>query len=159
MNNKKTVNDRPIAVNKRASHDYFIDQRIEAGIVLEGWEVKSLRAGRASIVDGYILIKDGEAFLIGANITPLKMASTHVVCDPTRTRKLLLSRREIDKVRGMTQKSGFTAVPLKLDWSRCFVKLEMAIAHGKQAHDKRDSLKEKEWQRSRERIMKKSLRG
>ncbi len=156
---KNLATDRPIAVNKRAAHDYFIDQRFEAGISLQGWEVKALREGRASIVDGYILVKGGEIFLIGANITPLNQASSHVICDPLRTRKLLLNRREIDKISGQIQRSGFTAVPLKLYWSRCFIKLEIAIVHGKQEHDKRDTLKEKEWQRNKARIMKKNLRG
>lgn len=147
-----------IAVNKRATHDYFIDQRIEAGIELQGWEVKSLRAGKASIVDGYVIVKRGEIFLIGATITPLNQACTHVLCDPTRTRKLLLNRREIDKLIGQIEKAGTTVVPLKMYWKKCFVKIEIGVARGKQDHDKRDSIKEREWQRDKSRVMKKSLR-
>ncbi|MGN1393088.1 MAG: SsrA-binding protein SmpB [Succinivibrionaceae bacterium] len=157
--NKKTNNSNVIALNKRATHDYFIDQRIEAGIELQGWEVKALRAGKANIVDAYVIVKRGEVFLIGATITPLKEACSHVICDPTRTRKLLLNRKEIDKLFGQIEKSGSTAIPLKLYWSRCFIKLEIAVAHGKQAHDKRDSIKDREWQRDKARIMKKNLRG
>lgn len=158
MAGNKATTERVIAVNKRATHDYFIDQRIEAGIELLGWEVKSLREGKANIVDGYITIKKGEIFLFGATITPLNQACTHVVCDPMRTRKLLLHRREIDKIVGQIQKAGMTAIPLKLYWSKCFIKLEMAIAHGKKEHDKRDSIKEREWQRDKARIMKKGFR-
>lgn len=148
-----------IAVNKRASHEYFIEQRIEAGIELQGWEVKALRAGRASIVDGYILLKNHEVFLFGATITPLSQACSHVVCDPTRTRKLLLNRREIDKLIGQIDKTGVTAVPLKLYWKKCFIKAEIGVCRGKQDHDKRDTIKDREWQRDKARVMKKNLRG
>ncbi len=154
----KKVSTGTIALNKRATHEYFIEQRIEAGMELQGWEVKSLRAGRASIVDGYVLIKRGEAFLIGATITPLNQACTHVVCDPTRTRKLLLNRREIDKLVGQLDKAGYTVVPLKMYWKKCYVKLEIGLARGKQDHDKRDSIKDREWQRDKARVMKKSLK-
>ncbi len=154
----KNSNTAQIAVNKRANHDYFIEQRIEAGIELQGWEVKSLRAGKASIVDGYVIVKHGEVFLLGATITPLNQACNHVVCDPTRTRKLLLNRREIDKLIGQVDKTGYTIVPLKLYWKKCFVKLEIGVARGKQEHDKRNSIKDREWQRDKARVMKKSLR-
>jgi SsrA-binding protein len=152
------ITNSAIAVNKRASHEYFIDQRIEAGIELQGWEVKSLRSGKASIVDGYVIVKRGEIFLIGATITPLNQACSHVICDPTRTRKLLLNRREIDKLIGQIEKAGITVVPLKMYWKKCFVKIEIGVARGKQDHDKRDSIKEREWQRDKARVMKKNLR-
>lgn len=162
MADKKKKNNNTsatIAVNKRASHEYFIEQRLEAGIELQGWEVKALREGRASIVDCYILIKNNEVFLFGANITPLNQACTHVICDPTRTRKLLLNRREIDKLIGQVNKAGMTAVPLKLYWKKCFIKAEIGVCRGKQDHDKRDSIKNREWQRDKARIMKKNLKG
>lgn len=146
-----------IAVNKRATHEYFIEQRFEAGIALQGWEVKALREGKASIVDGYVIVKGGEIFLIGATITPLQMACTHVVCDPTRTRKLLLNRKEIDKIIGQVNKTGLTVVPLKLYWKKCYVKLEIAIVRGKKDHEKRDSIKDREWQRAKARVMKKNM--
>jgi SsrA-binding protein len=154
----KHSNSSQIAVNKRATHDYFIEQRIEAGIELQGWEVKSLRQGKVSIVDGYIIVKRGEVFLIGATITPLNQACNHVVCDPTRTRKLLLNRKEIDKLIGQIEKTGLTVVPLKLYWKKCYVKLEIGVVRGKKEHDKRDSIKEREWQRDKARVMKKNLR-
>ncbi len=147
-----------IALNKRASHDYFIDQRIEAGIELQGWEVKSLRAGKASIVDGYIIIKDNEVYLFGATITPLSEACSHVVCDPTRTRKLLLNRREIDKLAAQIDRAGYTSVPLKLYWKKCYIKLEIGVCRGKQDHDKRDAIKEREWQRDKARVLKKNFK-
>ena len=131
-NKKESIKSAVIAVNKRASHDYFLEQHFEAGISLQGWEVKALRAGRGSIVDGYVTIKKGEIFLIGANITPLDQACTHVICDPTRTRKLLLNRREIDKLIGSVERAGYTIVPLKLYWKKSFVKVEIALAKGKQ---------------------------
>lgn len=157
-NNKQAIKSTVIAVNKRASHDYFLEQHFEAGISLQGWEVKALRAGRASIVDGYVTIKKGEIYLIGANITPLDQACTHVICDPTRTRKLLLNRREIDKLIGSVERAGYTIVPLKLYWKKSLVKLEISLARGKQTHDKRDSIKEREWKRDQARVMKKSIR-
>ncbi len=167
-NKKESIKSAVIAVNKRASHDYFLEQHFEAGISLQGWEVKALRAGRGSIVDGYVTIKKGEIFLIGANITPLDQACTHVICDPTRTRKLLLNRREIDKLIGSVERAGYTIVPLKLYWKKSFVKVEIALAKGKQDHDKRDSIKERddkrdsikerEWKRDQARVMKKNIR-
>ena len=160
MASKKGDKSNPvIALNKKATHDYFIQERFEAGIELLGWEVKSLRQGKASIVDGYVIIKRGEIFLIGATIQPLSQACTHVICDPTRTRKLLLHRNEIDKLVGAVEKSGFTMIPLRLYWNKCRVKLEIALAKGKQAHDKRDSIKDREWQRDKSRIVKHNLRA
>ena len=116
-----------IALNKRARHEYFIEQNFEAGLALQGWEVKSLRAGKAQITEGYVLVKNGEAWLIGAHISPLKTTSTHVVADPTRTRKLLLHRRELDSLVGAVERKGHTVVPLKLYWSKGKVKLEIDL--------------------------------
>jgi SsrA-binding protein len=120
---------------------------------LQGWEVKSLRAGKAQITEGYVLVKNGEAWLIGAHVTPLKTASTHVVADPTRTRKLLLHRRELDRLVGAVERKGYTIVPLKLYWKHGKVKLEVGLAKGKQAHDKRASEKDRDWQRQKQRLM------
>ncbi len=157
-NSKETARQTVIAVNRRANHDYFLEQRFEAGVCLQGWEVKALRAGRGGISEGYVIIKKGEIFLIGANITPLDQACTHTVCDPLRTRKLLLSRREIDRLIGSVERAGYTVVPLRLYWKKALVKLEIALAKGKKEYDKRDSVKEREWRRDRARVMKKTAR-
>jgi SsrA-binding protein len=143
-----------IALNKKAGHDYFIEQRIEAGVSLEGWEVKSLRAGRVQIKESYVKILHGEAFLIGAHISPLPAASTHVSPDPTRTRKLLLKRSELDKLIGQTERAGYTLVPTAMYWKRGRAKLEIGLAKGKKLHDKRASEKDKDWQREKERLFK-----
>jgi len=151
---KDKSKDTPaIALNKRARHDYFIEENLEAGMALQGWEVKSLRAGKAQITEGYVLVKNGEAWLIGAHISPLKTTSTHVVADPTRTRKLLLHRRELDRLVGAVERKGHTVVPLKLYWKNGKVKLEIGLAKGKQAHDKRASEKDRDWQREKARLM------
>lgn len=151
---KEKIKDAPaIALNKRARHDYFIEENLEAGMALQGWEVKSLRAGKAQITEGYVLVKGGEAWLIGAHISPLKTTSTHVVADPTRTRKLLLHRRELDRLVGAVERKGHTVVPLKLYWKNGKVKLEIGLAKGKQAHDKRASEKDRDWQREKARLM------
>jgi SsrA-binding protein len=142
-----------IALNKKARHDYFIEERFEAGLALEGWEVKSLREGRIQIAESYILVKDGEAWLLGCLITPLISASTHKVADPTRTRKLLLHRRELDKLIGAVERKGYTLVPLAMYWKRGRAKLEIALARGKQRHDKRATEKARDWQREKGRIM------
>ena len=142
-----------IALNKRARHEYFIEENFEAGMVLQGWEVKSMRAGKAQITEGYVLIKDGEAWLIGAHISPLRTTSTHVVADPTRTRKLLLNRRELDKLVGAVERKGHTVVPLKLYWKSGKAKLEIGLAKGKQSHDKRATEKDRDWQRDKARLM------
>ncbi len=142
-----------IAVNRRARHDYFIEERIEAGIALEGWEVRSLRSGRAQIAEGYVVLRKGEAWLLGAHIPPLPSASTHIVTDPTRTRKLLLHRHEIDRLIGATERRGYTLVTLQLYWQRGRAKLEIGLAKGKRKHDKREAEKEKDWQRERDRLM------
>jgi SsrA-binding protein len=143
----------PIALNKRARHEYFIEENLEAGMVLQGWEVKSLRAGKAQITEGYVVVKNGEAWLIGAHITPLKTTSTHVVADPTRTRKLLLHRRELDRLIGAVERKGHTIVPLKLYWLHGKVKLEIGLAKGKQSHDKRATEKDRDWQREKARVL------
>ena len=145
--------NRTIALNKRAKFEYHLIQRFEAGLALQGWEVKAIRAGRANLTDGYAYVQDGEIYLIGAQITPLIQASTHVVANDRRTRKLLLHRHEIDKLIGGVQRDGYTIVPTAMYWSRNKVKLEVALAKGKQEHDKRDTAKERDWQREKQRVM------
>lgn len=142
-----------IAQNRRARHEYFIEDKFEAGLALMGWEVKSLRAGKGNLTDAYVLIKNNEAWLFGALITPLLQASTHVIADPTRTRKLLLNRREIDRIAGGVQQKGYTCVPLALYWSHGRVKCEIALVKGKQLHDKRETEKNRDWQREKARIL------
>jgi SsrA-binding protein len=153
---KKKVSSNNIASNKKATHDYFINQRFEAGLVLEGWEVKSIRDGRVQLKESYVTIKKGEAFLSGAHISPLLSASTHISPENTRLRKLLLNRREIDSLINAVDRKGFTIVPLSMYWSKGRVKLEVGTAKGKQQHDKRASSKSKDWQREKQRIMKHS---
>ena len=151
---KKKGGDSTIALNKKARHEYFIEDKYEAGLALQGWEVKSLRAGKANIGDSYVLVQNGEAFLFGATITPLNVASTHVVCDPTRIRKLLLQKRELERLIGLVERQGYTLIPLAMYWSRAWVKVEIGLAKGKKEHDKREDLKEREWQRDKDRMMK-----
>jgi SsrA-binding protein len=143
-----------IALNKKARHDYFIEESQEAGLVLEGWEVKSLRAGRAQIAEAYVVVRGGEIWLVGANMTPLTSASTHVHADAGRSRKLLLQRREIDRLVGAVERAGYTMVPLKLYWKRGRAKLEIGLAKGKKQHDKRHAERDRDWQRQKSRIMK-----
>lgn len=143
-----------IADNKKAFHDYFIEERHEAGLVLEGWEVKSIRAGRANLKESYVVVKQGEVFLIGCHISPLPTASTHIHPDPTRTRKLLLHAAEIDKLIGKVERAGYTLVPLNLHYSKGRIKLEIGLAKGKKQYDKRATEKEREWQREKQRLMK-----
>ncbi len=144
---------RPIAENRRARYDYFIEERLEAGLVLQGWEVKSMRAGKAQIAEGYVYLKDGEAFLFGSLITPLNTASTHETADPKRTRKLLLSRAELARLVGSVERKGYTLVPLDLHWKNGRAKLEIGLAKGKKEHDKRASEKDRDWQRDKARIL------
>ncbi|SFM34226.1 SsrA-binding protein [Ectothiorhodospira mobilis] len=151
---KNTGGGNTIALNKKARHDYFIEDRYEAGLSLEGWEVKSLRAGRAQLSESYVLIKKGEAWLLGAHITPLPTASTHISPDPTRTRKLLLHSEELSKLIGLVERRGYTLVPLALYWKRGRAKLEVGLAKGKKAHDKRAVEKERDWQREKARTLK-----
>lgn len=143
-----------IAKNKRALHEYHIIEKYEAGLALMGWEVKSLRAGKAQLVDSYVIFKGDEAWLIGAHLTPLNTASTHVVADPTRTRKLLLHRKEIDKLSRMAEQEGYTVVCLSLFWKRNNVKADIALVKGKKIHDKRATMKERDWDRQKQRVMK-----
>ena len=158
MAKKEKQSSNVIAVNRKATFEYFIEERLEAGLELQGWEVKSLRAGKANIADGYVTIKGGEVIILGSIINPLKTSCAFVVSDPTRTRKLLLNRREIDKLTGIVQRQGYTLIPLKLYWKGSWAKLEVGVARGKQDHDKRDSIKERQWSRDKERIMKKSFK-
>ncbi|MHB8348279.1 MAG: SsrA-binding protein SmpB [Acidiferrobacterales bacterium] len=143
-----------IAQNKKAWHDYFIEDKYEAGLSLEGWEVKSLRAGRAQLKESYVIVKDGQMYLFGAHISPLISASTHIHPDPTRTRKLLLHAEEISRLIGSVERKGYTLVPLSLYWKRGKAKLEVGLAKGKQQHDKRAVLKERESDREAQRALK-----
>lgn len=142
-----------IALNKRAHFDYFIEERFEAGLALHGWEVKSLRASKAQITESYVLIRNGEAWLLGAHVTPLTSASTHVHPDPTRTRKLLLQRTELDRLTGAVERKGYTLVPLALYWKHGLAKLEVGLAKGKKLHDKRATEKARDWQRQKQRLL------
>ena len=143
-----------IVENRKAFHDYFIEERLEAGLALQGWEVKAIRAGRAQIKEAYVIVSDGEIFLIGCHISPLPAASTHFVPDPTRTRKLLLHASEIDKLIGSVERSGYAMVPLNLHYKGGRIKLEIGLAKGKKQHDKREAKKEQEWQREKQRLLK-----
>ncbi len=154
MSKQKRKDENLIASNKKAFHDYQVNEQFEAGLVLEGWEVKSIRAGRVQLKDSYVKLKDGEAWLIGSHISPLPTASTHIDPDPTRTRKLLLNAKELSKLRVAVEREGLTVVPLKLVWRRQLAKLKIAIAQGKKSHDKRASAKRKDWERERHRILK-----
>jgi len=147
-----------IALNKRARHEYHLEEKFEAGLQLQGWEVKSMRAGKANITESYVLLKDGAAYLFGATITPLNAASTHVVADPTRTRKLLLNKRELERLYGQVERQGYTIVATALYWKKSWAKLEIALAKGKKEHDKRADLKDREWQREKARTMKHKVR-
>lgn len=142
-----------IALNKRARHEYHLEQRYEAGIALQGWELKAIRAGRANITEAYAVIRHGELFLFGAQITPLIQASTHVVANDRRSRKLLLHRHEIDELIGKVQRDGYTLIPTALYWKGNKVKMELALARGKQSHDKREASKERDWNREKQRVM------
>ena len=142
-----------IALNKRARHEYHLEDRYEAGLALQGWELKAIRAGRANIGESYAMVLRGELFLIGAQITPLIQASTHVVADAHRTRKLLLHRREIDVLMGRIQRDGYTVVPTALYWKGNKIKAEIALAKGKQQHDKRGAERDRDWARDKQRVM------
>jgi SsrA-binding protein len=150
---KKPAGD-VIAVNRKARHDYFIEDTLEAGLVLEGWEVKSLRAGNAQLTEGYVTIRNGEAWLIGAHFAPLRTASSHIKPDPTRSRKLLLHRQQLDRLIGAVERKGYALVPLDLHWFKGRAKLNVGLAKGKKQHDKRAADKDRDWQRQKERILK-----
>ncbi|MEW8458993.1 MAG: SsrA-binding protein SmpB [Candidatus Thiodiazotropha endolucinida] len=152
---KKNSGGATIALNKKANHDFFIEERYEAGIALQGWEVKSLREGRVQIKESYITIKEGEAFLFGAHIVPLSTASTHIHPDPTRTRKLLLHRSELNKLIGLVERKGYTLVPTAMYWKKGLAKLEIGLAKGKKMHDKRTTEKDRDRKREKERLFKK----
>lgn len=159
-NSSKTGKDKgkggaggTIALNKRSRHEYHLEQRFEAGLALEGWELKAIRAGRANITEAYAVINGGEIFLYGTQITPLISASTHVVPEERRKRKLLLHRHEIDNLIGRVQREGYTLIPTALYWKGNKVKIEVALAKGKQTHDKREASKERDWAREKQRVM------
>ena len=150
----KGASDNTIAVHRKARHDFHIEDDFEAGLCLEGWEVKSLREGRANLTEAYIFVRNGEVFMTGCNISPLPTASTHITPNPTRQRKLLLNRVEIDRLTGAVERKGYTLVPLKLYWKKGRAKLALGLAKGKKQHDKRADSKERDWKRQQARIMK-----
>lgn len=153
---KDKKDDNPvIAQNRKAWHDYFIEQKFEAGLALQGWEVKSLRAGRAQLKEGYVVVEHGEVFLVGSHISPLTQASTHTTANPTRKRKLLLHAEEIQKLIGAVERKGYALIPLSLYWKRGNAKLEIALARGKKSHDKREDLKKRESDREMQRALRK----
>lgn len=152
--NQKAKFESTIAVNRKAHYEYSIEERFEAGIALEGWEVKSVRAGRIQLDQSYVIVRNSEVWLLGAQITPLLAASTHINPDPTRTRKLLLHEREISKLIGNVERKGYTLIPLKLYWKNNRVKLEIGLAKGKKLYDKRVTEKERDWQRDKQRSLK-----
>src|SRR3569832_1340648 len=151
---KKDDTSSTIALNKKARHDFFIKNRFEARLVLEGWEVKSLRAGRANLTESYVIVKDGDAWLLGATISPLPTASAHIHPDSTRTRKLLLHREELDKLIGAVERKGYTLIALSMFWKRGRAKVDVGLARGKKQLDKRATEKEREWQRDKQRLLK-----
>lgn len=151
---KPKISDNTIALNKKARHDYFIEDDFEAGMVLEGWEVKSLRAGKVQIRDSHVFVKNGEAWLSNATITPLQTASTHIKPEPTRIRKLLLHRKELSTLIGAVERKGYTLVPLSMYWIRGRAKIKIGLAKGKQKHDKRATEKERDWNREKQRVLK-----
>ena len=148
--------NRLIAENRKARFDYFIEDRYEAGLALQGWEVKALRAGRAQLTEGYVYLREGEAFLIGAHISPLPTASTHFTPDPVRTRKLLLHRNQLQHLIGAIERRGYTLVPLELYWKDGHAKLQVGLAKGKKQHDKRAVEKDRDWQRDKARLLRRS---
>jgi SsrA-binding protein len=150
---KSKQDSNVIAVNRKARYDYQIESTLEAGLVLKGWEIKSLRAGRAQLAESYVTVKGGEAWLIGAHISPLNTVSTHITPDPSRTRKLLLHRKELDRIIGAIQRKGYTIVPLNLHWKRGVAKIEIALAKGKKLYDKRQAEKRREWERRKQKLL------
>lgn len=154
MAKKNKTPSNTIASNKKARFDYFIEEEFEAGIALEGWEVKSMRAGLVQLKESYVIIKNGELFLFGAHISPLTSASTHVSADPVRARKLLMKRYEINRLIGQVERAGYTIAPLNLYWMRGRAKLKVGLAKGKKQHDKRASIKERDWKREQQRVLK-----
>lgn len=151
---KKSAPNNTIASNKKARFDFFIEETFEAGVALEGWEVKSMRAGRAHLKEAYVAIKNGELYLLGAHLTPLNSASTHINPNPVRERKLLMKRYEISRLIGQVERAGYTLAPLELYWMRGRAKLKVGLARGKKQHDKRETIKQRDWQREQRRILK-----
>ena len=154
MTKKNESGPASIAQNKKARFDYFIEDRIEAGLALQGWEVKSMRAGKAQITDSFVILREGEAWLLGSHVTPLNTVSTHITAEPKRIRKLLLNRREIDRLTGLVERKGYTLIALELYWSKNRVKVSVGLAKGKKQHDKRDTEKDRDWQRDKSRALK-----
>ena len=153
MTKKEQKEQSLIAQNKKARFDYFIEDRLEAGLALQGWEVKSMRAGKAQLTDSFVIFRDGEAWLLGSHVTPLNTVSTHVIAEPKRTRKLLMNRREIDRLIGLVERKGYTLIALELYWSKNKVKVKVGLARGKKQHDKRDTEKDRDWQRDKSRAL------
>ncbi|GLS84107.1 SsrA-binding protein SmpB [Paraferrimonas haliotis] len=151
---KKGTSSSTIALNKRARFEYSIEDKYEAGLSLQGWEVKALRLGKVNLAEAYVYVRDGQAYMSGCTIQPLNTASTHVIADPTRIRKLLLNRRELDRLAGLVERQGYSIVPMAMYWKKSFVKLEIGLGKGKKAHDKRDDVKDREWQVEKGRVMK-----
>ena len=154
MTKKEQKEQSSIAQNKKARFDYFIEDRLEAGLALQGWEVKSMRAGKAQLTDSFVIFRDGEAWLLGSHVAPLNTVSTHVVAEPKRTRKLLMNRREIDRLIGLVERKGYTLIALELYWSKNRVKVAVGLAKGKKQHDKRDTEKDRDWKRDKARALK-----
>ena len=154
MAKKQQSGDSSIAQNKKARFDYFIEDRIEGGLALQGWEVKSMRAGKAQLTDSYVILREGEAWLLNSHVTPLNTVSTHYVAEPKRVRKVLLNRREIDRLTGLVERKGYTLVALELYWSKNHVKVAVGLAKGKKQHDKRASEKDRDWQRDKAQALK-----
>ena len=154
MTKEKKSGPASIAQNKKARFDFFIEDRLEAGLALQGWEVKSMRAGKAQLTDSFVIFRDGEAWLLGSHVAPLNTVSTHVVADPKRTRKLLMNRREIDRLIGLVERKGYTLIALELYWSKNKVKVTVGLAKGKKQHDKRDTEKDRDWKRDKARALK-----
>lgn len=157
MKKNKANTSGTIALNKKARHEFHLEDKFEAGMSLQGWEIKSIREGKVNITDSYVIIQNGEAYLVGCRINPLQQASTHVVCAPERARKLLLGRRELDRLMGARDRQGYSIVATAMYWKKCWVKLEIYLAKGKLSQDKRDTVKERDWQRQKERVMKHSV--
>jgi len=148
-----------IVENRKASHDYFLEERFEAGLVLQGWEVKAIRAGRAQLKESYVIVRDGALWLLGAHISALSSASTHVLPEATRTRKLLLKAEEISKLIGKVEQRGYTLVPINLHYKNGRIKLDIGLGRGKKNYDKRDAARDQDWQREKERLMKHDTRN
>ncbi|GAB5380995.1 MAG: SsrA-binding protein SmpB [Aliiglaciecola sp.] len=156
MSKKKSKSNQSntIALNKKARHEYHLQDKIEAGVELQGWEVKGIRAGKVNLTDSFVYIQNGQAYLQGCKISPLNQASSHVICDPDRPKRLLLHRREIDRLMGARERQGYSIVATAMYWKQCWVKVEIYLAKGKDAHDKRDATKDRDWARQKERMMK-----